>query len=115
MTCHWFLTIGGEEEVCCILLWQPSDFVDFLFDLQTLQVVKVWLVTLERAVDIVLPGVPRLPRLLRLPFRLSGANSETNTALNEGLRVEKLVERTSRYDAQSAVVFVEILGIEWGI
>lgn len=47
-----------------ILLWQPSDLVDFLFNLQTLQVVKVRLMALERAVDIVLPGVPRLPQLL---------------------------------------------------
>lgn len=27
------LTIGGEEEMRCVLLWQPSDFVNFLFDL----------------------------------------------------------------------------------
>lgn len=62
--CHRVLTIGGEEEMCCILLWQPSDLVDFLFNLQTLQVVKVRLMALERAVDIVLPRVPRLPHLL---------------------------------------------------
>lgn len=62
--CRFFLTIGGEEEMCRILLWQPSDLVDFLFNLQTLQVVKVWLVALERTVDIVLPRVPCLPRLL---------------------------------------------------
>lgn len=62
--CHWSLTIGGEEEVRRVLLWQPSDLVDFLFNLQTLQVVKVRLMALERAVDIVLPGVPRLPHLL---------------------------------------------------
>lgn len=49
------LTIGGEQEMCCVLLRQPSDLVDFLLYLQTLQVVKVRLVTLERAVDIVLP------------------------------------------------------------
>lgn len=59
-----FLTIGGEEEMCCILLWQPSDLVDFFFNFQTLQVVKVRLVALKRAVDIVLPRVPRLPHLV---------------------------------------------------
>lgn len=75
---NWFLTIGGEEEMCCILLWQPSDLVDFLFNLQTLQVVKVRLVALECAVDIVFPRVPCLPHLLGLPFRLSMENEEEN-------------------------------------
>lgn len=65
-----FLTVGGEQEMCCILLRQPSDLVDFLLYLQTLQVVEVRLVALERAVDIVLPRVPRLPCLLWLVFRL---------------------------------------------
>ena len=37
-----------------VLLRQPSDLVDLLLDLQTLQVVKLRLVALERAVDIVL-------------------------------------------------------------
>lgn len=49
------LTVGGEQEMCCVLLRQPSDLVDFFLYLQTLQVVKVRLVALERAVDIVLP------------------------------------------------------------
>lgn len=74
--------------MCCILLWQPSDLVDFLFNLQTLQVVKVRLVALERAVDIVLPRVTRLPSLLQLSFRLSGAEKEENTALKEHLCVK---------------------------
>lgn len=48
------LTIGGEEEVCSILLRQPSDLIDLLLDLQTLKVVKLRLMALECAVDIVL-------------------------------------------------------------
>jgi len=67
LRCH---TIGGEQEMSGILLRQPSDLVDLLLYLQALQVVKVRLVALERAVDIVLPRVPCLPCLLCLPFRL---------------------------------------------
>lgn len=48
------LTIGGEEEVCGVLLRQPSDLIDLLLDLQTLKVVKLWLMALKGAVDIVL-------------------------------------------------------------
>lgn len=48
------LTIGGEEEVRGILLRQPSDLIDLLLNLQTLKVVKLRLVALECAVDIVL-------------------------------------------------------------
>ena len=47
-------TVCGEEEVCGILLRQPSDLIDLLFNLQTLKVVKLRLVALECAVDIVL-------------------------------------------------------------
>ena len=49
------LTVGGEEEVCSVLLGQPSDLVDLLLDLQALQVVELWLVALEGAVHVVLP------------------------------------------------------------
>lgn len=48
------LTIGGEEKVCGVLLRQPSDLIDLLLDLQTLKVVKLGLMALEGAVDIVL-------------------------------------------------------------
>lgn len=48
------LTIGGEEEVCSVLLRQPSDLIDLLLDLQTLKVVELGLMALEGAVDIVL-------------------------------------------------------------
>lgn len=58
-----------------ILLWQPSDLVDLFFNLQTLQVVKVRLVALECAVDVVLARVHRLPHLLRFAFRLKGASA----------------------------------------
>lgn len=47
-------TIGGKEEVCGVLLWQPSDLIDLLLNLQTLKVVKLRLVALKCAVDIVL-------------------------------------------------------------
>lgn len=48
------LTIGGEEEVCSVLLRQPSDLIDLLLDLQTLKVVKFGFMALKGAVDIVL-------------------------------------------------------------
>lgn len=73
LLCHWCLTIGGEQEMCSILLWQPSDLVDLFLDLQTLQVVKVGLVALECAVDIVLPRIHRLPHLLWFAVRLKYA------------------------------------------
>lgn len=52
--CVGSLTIGGEEEVCGVLLRQPSDLIDLLLDLQTLKVVKLGLMALKGAVDIVL-------------------------------------------------------------
>lgn len=48
------LTIGRQQRVCGVLLWEPFDLVDFLLYLQALQVVKLWLVALEGAVHIVL-------------------------------------------------------------
>lgn len=50
------LTVGGEQEVGGVLLRKPFDLVDLLLDLQALQVVKLWLVALECAVNIVLPS-----------------------------------------------------------
>lgn len=50
------LTVGGEQKVRCVLLREPFDLVDLLLDLQTLQVVKLGLVTLECAVNVVLPS-----------------------------------------------------------
>lgn len=40
--------------MCCILLRQPSNLVDLLLNLKTFQVVKLRLVALEGAVNIVL-------------------------------------------------------------
>lgn len=54
------LTIGGQEEISSILLRQPADFVDFLLNLQAFQVVKLGLVALKGAVNIVLPPTVRL-------------------------------------------------------
>lgn len=48
------LTIGGKEEVRCVLLRQPSDLIDLLLNLQTLKVVEFGLMALKGAVDIVL-------------------------------------------------------------
>lgn len=47
-------TIGGEEEVCSVLLRQPSDLIDLLLDLEALKVVELRLMALKGAVDIVL-------------------------------------------------------------
>jgi len=52
--CRGFPTIGGEEEVCGVLLRQPSDLIDLLLDLQTLKVVELGLMALKGAVHIVL-------------------------------------------------------------
>jgi len=51
------LTVGGQQELRGILLWQPADLVDLLLDLQALQVVELGLVALEGAVDVVLAAV----------------------------------------------------------
>lgn len=40
--------------MCSILLRQPSDLIDLLLNLQTLKVIKLRLMALECAVDIVL-------------------------------------------------------------
>lgn len=47
-------TVGGKQEIGCVLLREPSDLVDLLLYLQTLQVIELRLVALEGAVDIVL-------------------------------------------------------------
>ena len=46
-------TIGCEEEEGRAGLLDPADLVDFLFDFQALQVVKLGFVALKCAVDIV--------------------------------------------------------------
>jgi len=46
-------TIGGEEEERRARLLHPADLVDFLFNFQTLQVVKLGFVALKCAIDIV--------------------------------------------------------------
>lgn len=51
-------TICRQEEVSCVALRQPPDFVDLLFDLQALQVVELGLVALEGAVHVVLRSTP---------------------------------------------------------
>lgn len=58
--CVKSLTIGREEELSSILLRQPSDLIDLLLDLQTLKVVKLRLMALKGAVDIVLSLGERL-------------------------------------------------------
>lgn len=54
------LTVGGQQEVGRVLLRKPSDFVDLLLNLQTLQVVELRFVALECAVNIVLSPALRL-------------------------------------------------------
>lgn len=46
-------TIGREEEEGGARLLHPANLIDLLLNLQTLQVVKLWLMALKRAVDIV--------------------------------------------------------------
>lgn len=54
------LTVCGEEKLCGVFLGQPADLVDLLLDLQTLQVVELGLVALERAVNVVIAAALRL-------------------------------------------------------
>lgn len=61
------LTICGQEELCSVLLRQPPDLVDLLLDLKALQVVKLRLVALEGAVNIVLPSPVGLVLTLKQP------------------------------------------------
>lgn len=68
------LTVGGEQEVGGVLLRKPFDLVDLLLDLQALQVVKLRLVALECAVNIVLPSA--LGLALTLP---GGWRTHTHT------------------------------------
>ena len=53
------ITVGGEQEMRWVLSLQPSYFVDFFLDFQTFEIVELWFVTLEGAVDIVFasPGI----------------------------------------------------------
>lgn len=46
------LVVGRQQEVRLILALEPSNFVDFLFDLERFQVVEFGLVRLEGAVDV---------------------------------------------------------------
>lgn len=46
--------------MCCILLRQPSNLVDLLLNLEAFQVVKLRLVALEGAVNVVLSTALRL-------------------------------------------------------
>ena len=54
------LTVCRQQELCCILLRQPSDLVDLLLDLKAFQVVKLRLMALEGAVNIVFSSALRL-------------------------------------------------------
>lgn len=58
-------TIGGEQEIRRVLLRQPSYLIDLLLNLQALQVIELWLVALEGAVDIVLSPAVGLVLALR--------------------------------------------------
>lgn len=51
---HRPLTVGGQQGVGGILLRKPLDLVDFFLYLQTLEIVKLRLVALEGAVDVIL-------------------------------------------------------------
>lgn len=65
VTWRIWLTVGGQQEVGCILLRKPSDFVDLLLNLQTLQVIKLGFVALECAVNVVLSSTLRLALTLK--------------------------------------------------
>lgn len=54
------LTVGGEEKIRGVLLRQPADLIDLLLDLQAFQVIKLGLVALKGAVNIVFASPMRL-------------------------------------------------------
>lgn len=47
------VTIGGEEEVGGVMWRQPANLIDFLFNLQTFQVIKLRLMTLKCTINII--------------------------------------------------------------
>lgn len=51
------LTVGREQKVGRVLASAPLDLVDLLFDLQTFEVVELWLVRLELCVELVLTSL----------------------------------------------------------
>lgn len=68
-----------------ILLREPLDLVDFLLYLQTLEIVELWLVALESAVDVILAlAVWRI-------FALQG-----NQTLSSGMVERELAEPAQR-------------------
>lgn len=75
----WPRTVGGEQEIGCVLLREPSDLVDLLLDLQALQVIELRLVALEGAVDIVLSPA------MGLVFALQEGNRRRTSAVGSGV------------------------------
>lgn len=49
-----FHTVCRQKELCGILLRKPSNLVDLFLNLKAFQVIKLWLVALEGAVNVVL-------------------------------------------------------------
>lgn len=60
-----------------VLLRKPSYLVDLLLNLQTLQVVKLWLVALEGAVDIILSSPVGLALTLQRHTHTHGEKTST--------------------------------------
>lgn len=63
-------TVGGQQEIGGVLLREPSDLIDLLLDLQTLQVIELRLVALESAVHIVFTPAMGLVLALRRTERM---------------------------------------------
>ena len=65
-------TIGSQQEEGGARLLDPADLVDFFLNLQTLEVVELWLVALEGAIDIVVTSEDRRRRNRRFGCTLKG-------------------------------------------
>ena len=83
-------TIGGQQEQRVTTLWAESDLVDLLFDLQTLQAVKLGFMGLELGVQLVVSSRgprwthPRPLRFTSSPHRERIAQTTTRNPSRQG-------------------------------
>lgn len=94
--------VCGQEEVCSIFLRKPADLVDLFLDFQTLQIVELRLVTLERAVDVILGAALR--QVLILLFLLEDHYS--STSISCGQKLAGMIELHRRDDVSFGYIII---------
>ena len=82
---------------------QPPNFVDLLLDLETLQVVELWLVALEGAVDVVLAPAGSAALGLRVPLE----DDHATALVPRREEIPVLVELDARDDVGLCDIVVE--------